>query len=66
MPASTRKKVTLRIDAPGSSGELTLDVTREQEQFLAVLVALWNDSNPLHAAPYLRIESHPGKPPRNT
>ena len=49
-------KTKITIEAPGSEGELTRDLTEEQQKFLLWHAVQWNLENQNHASPFLFIE----------
>lgn len=47
--------ITLHIEAPGSVGELRIEVTTEQLLFLKELTEEWNRTCTQHAQPYMIV-----------
>jgi hypothetical protein len=49
-------RIVFKSEAPGSSGELELELDSDELHFIEVFVLLFNDANPDHAQPTFSVE----------
>lgn len=49
-------KVRIKIDGPGSSGELVRNVTTDEANVLEWLAREWNEENGNHSQPTMTVE----------
>ena len=49
--------IKIYLTAPGSCGDLEIEVTQQEREFVKRLAEAWNERNCLHAQPYFTIST---------